>query len=496
MTKRRLRKLCLGGSLSLICMIVAGTSVGLAQFPEDALRLATPSVGVGARAFGMGDAYTGVANDFSAIYWNPAGLAQLEKGEFSFGMNFQGIKNTSTFYGTETPFSQSATTVNTAGFAIPVPTKRGSLVVAFGYNRSASFTNPLSFEGFNPTSSFIQTSAPDGALYPSDLSNAWAYQLYLANLDTVSGRYISPIKNRLTQSGTVSEGGGINDWSGALAFEAARNLFVGVTLTYHAGSYNYDRTYVEEDRNDIYQAFPFDFRKLTYNDYVNDNISAFGARFGVLYRGGDLLRVGMAVKVPSYYHVSETFGTRASSYFDNGDVYPVDKAYTEEYVNDYHVWTPWVFSGGVSFNFWWFVITGDIEFTDWTGMEFVDSPQEILDNNSLIRQEFKPTLDYRIGAEVDLFGSGLRVRAGLGMQNSPYKEDAAPIPGNFFTTDYNRRSASVGLGIPLGSTAMFDLGYRISWWKNYRENYAPDPSSRVDESLVDNQVLGTFSFRF
>lgn len=39
-------------------------------------------IGAGARANAMGDAYTSVADDASAIYWNPAGLAGLKKNEF------------------------------------------------------------------------------------------------------------------------------------------------------------------------------------------------------------------------------------------------------------------------------------------------------------------------------------------------------------------------------------------------------------------------------
>ncbi len=34
--------------------------------------------GVGARALGMGGAFTSVSNDTSAVYWNPAGLAQVQ----------------------------------------------------------------------------------------------------------------------------------------------------------------------------------------------------------------------------------------------------------------------------------------------------------------------------------------------------------------------------------------------------------------------------------
>lgn len=40
-------------------------------------------IGVGARAVGMGETFVAVANDPSAIYWNPAGLASLQRREIA-----------------------------------------------------------------------------------------------------------------------------------------------------------------------------------------------------------------------------------------------------------------------------------------------------------------------------------------------------------------------------------------------------------------------------
>ena len=51
-------------------------------------------IGVGARATAMGEAFTALANDGTSLYWNPAGLIQMEKRELSATYNlwFQQIR--------------------------------------------------------------------------------------------------------------------------------------------------------------------------------------------------------------------------------------------------------------------------------------------------------------------------------------------------------------------------------------------------------------------
>jgi hypothetical protein len=61
----------------LLC-VIAITGISEAQYLEDAQRLATPGLGPGARALGMGTAYGAVSSDFTALSYNPAGLAQAK----------------------------------------------------------------------------------------------------------------------------------------------------------------------------------------------------------------------------------------------------------------------------------------------------------------------------------------------------------------------------------------------------------------------------------
>jgi hypothetical protein len=44
-------------------------------------------IGVGARAAALGDAFIAIADDASALYWNPAGLIQFKNHEIIFAHN-------------------------------------------------------------------------------------------------------------------------------------------------------------------------------------------------------------------------------------------------------------------------------------------------------------------------------------------------------------------------------------------------------------------------
>ena len=71
--------------LTLICSLaLIQAIVPKFAFSEDGSHTAEfLSHGVGARALGMGGAFVSIADDATAAYWNPAGLAKVEKNAFS-----------------------------------------------------------------------------------------------------------------------------------------------------------------------------------------------------------------------------------------------------------------------------------------------------------------------------------------------------------------------------------------------------------------------------
>jgi long-subunit fatty acid transport protein len=74
------------GLLAIALMFAAAPAA--AQFSLGGQRAGTSSgtflkIGVGARAVGLGEAFVAVANDPSTIFWNPAGLASMQRRELA-----------------------------------------------------------------------------------------------------------------------------------------------------------------------------------------------------------------------------------------------------------------------------------------------------------------------------------------------------------------------------------------------------------------------------
>ncbi|OQY29500.1 MAG: hypothetical protein B6244_03745 [Candidatus Cloacimonetes bacterium 4572_55] len=63
--------------LILFILLLAMPSLGTAQNKVATTAAQFLKIGVGARAIGMGEAFTAVANDVSAIYYNPGGLSYV-----------------------------------------------------------------------------------------------------------------------------------------------------------------------------------------------------------------------------------------------------------------------------------------------------------------------------------------------------------------------------------------------------------------------------------
>jgi hypothetical protein len=78
-------------AITLILLILAApATTARAEVAFDYLHGSDLGIGIGARAISMSGAFTAVADDASAVYWNPAGLSQLTGNQVFLSADYPG----------------------------------------------------------------------------------------------------------------------------------------------------------------------------------------------------------------------------------------------------------------------------------------------------------------------------------------------------------------------------------------------------------------------
>ena len=175
-------------------------------------------IGVGPRAIGMGSAFAATADDISAMYWNPAGMAILNKNEVTFnhvdwiantGLDFAAASVKSEGIGTIGAFVTIMQTID--GMLVrttEVPEGTGELFdagsMAIGLTFARSLTDNFSI-GFNAKyireyiwhESAVGFALDAGVLYKIDVLNEFRLAGSISNFGTkmkMDGRDIQEIK--------------------------------------------------------------------------------------------------------------------------------------------------------------------------------------------------------------------------------------------------------------------------------------------------------------
>lgn len=491
--------------IAFLGLLLTGTVK--AQFLEDALRIARPTEAAGARSAAMGNAFIGVADDFSAIHWNPAGLGLIRESEFAIGLTNLSVDNDATYLGITTPYENSTTHLSSIGMVLPFPVQRGSFVLAAGYNRLANYAGALRTDGFNPYSS-IQRSLYDDT--DSDYDLAWNLGLEDTILFTyqdqgIPGWNAITINKNVYQVQDVLESGNLGQWSFGGSMEVARDMFVGVTLNVLSGTYRYDRTFLETDPGNLHSGTIVgygnrartDFQSLEINQLVNQDIGGWNAKFGFLYKVQDIARVGVTVQSPYSVTVTESYDVTGLARFGTG----LEEFGLPTSNSEYDISTGWVFGLGASVTPVSFVrISADVEFPDYSLIEFGDGSDASFNRlNKDLKRELRATTNYRIGAEVTVPGTSLQVRGGYSNAVSPYSEDAKASNA----TDFDTKTFAAGLGYTLPNNFQINATLQSSSFSAYRMNYpdpdtnnVPDSALRIDEATTRMSLIFSIAYRF
>ena len=468
-----------------------------AQTIGDALRVTESGLGIGARALGMGNAYNGISDDASAMYFNPAGLGLVKRLEVAGGLDYFNYGNNATLFNNKTNYSSSSTNFSQISFVFPFPTLQGSLVFGMSYNKNKDFTSALKFDGFNiGSNSMIQDL--EVAKTPTDdqsYKNSVPYNLFLSD----DNGNVSVINGKLNQSGTTLQEGGLDSWTFSGAMEVSKNLFVGGSININSGTFKSNREYYEDDTKGIYtnletapgNAFTKNFTTFYRNDILDWEISGWDLKLGTMYQLSKIARFGATIQFPKTFSIKETYTFDAHSEFGSSIVdLPSDlKDYYSDKV-EYDITTPFVLTGAASVNVKGLILSGEATLTDYSQTEF-SNPKGISTSyfasvNKSMKESLRAVAAVNVGVEYTIPQVGVRVRGGFMTQPSPYKGDPS---------DFDKKYLTGGIGFLADETFAIDVAYAHGWWKTYGDNYGTNVS-RVDQEIATDKMLVTFSYRF
>ena len=427
---RRLMRTTIALALIFTCFVL-GSRIGVAQVEEIAIG---NTFGLGARTMGMGGAFLAVADDFTTLYWNPAGLAQIRKFELfgSLSHSEHGI-DTKFARGRATEADRSKTRPNSIGLVYPLYATRGGFAFALGYNRPQNFDSETTIKGLDPSSNLV-----------------------------FSGFDVEE---------TTSNSGGIGIWSFGAGVFVSDNILLGGSIDFWQGSSLNELNSGAGDINKI----DANVEGFTYHDTVDRVYSGLGGRVGVLAFVGENVTLGGTVTLPVDLEISEVWELQEIVRFDNGQ----EVVEGDDGSILYDIERPFEFSGGVALKLLEkrLTLAGDIQFTDWTQTEYNPLPADDVQNN--FSRFYDSTIQIRAGVEYRIPVIETSVRVGYFLD---------PIPFQDRDIDNNRDFLTVGVGKIFDQIIKIDVAYMRGSWEQ--------SSNSLTESQTSNRVFVSTGYRY
>jgi len=451
------RKLMVCG---MLCGLFGGFSLATAQ--EEIFQRGV-ELGIGSRALGMGGAYIGVADDYSASFWNPAGLTQIRRLEGFGTLSYTQRKNDAALetLGLNTLDEVTTTNINSIGLAYPIPTYQGSMVFSLGYHRVKPFDSNLLFSWANTT--------PD---------------------DSVS------------QSWSELEKGSLNNWTFAGAVEVAPSLSLGAAFNVWTGDDDYLFSFEEKD--DLFDLYTVN--KFRIDNTVTSSFTGYNLKFGGMYRPISNFRLGFTIATPVSYTVKDKWRESERTTFDDRSVDEV----TDNGTIEYKIQSPFTFGAGASLNVANLLLAASVENTDWTQARYISDPPfegaTKIEANEELTRKYRNTTRYHLGAEFTFPLIDLQVRGGYFYDPTPLGPDyfansSNSIRGGQVPKNANREFFTAGVGVFLDKQVRLDVGVISGRWNDYKDPLTDfvndtDDDLPITEKITFNKLFAALAFRF
>jgi long-subunit fatty acid transport protein len=421
--------------------------------------------GVGVRAMGMGGAFTGVADDFTAIYWNPAGLAQIRDNQVYTAMQRGARTSDALFAGT----AASAELVNTRftglGIVLPYPVYRGSLVFAAGTTRIQDFDWNLRQQG------------PDAAA-------------------------------QLLSDFRFEHQGGISLSALAAAMDVSPTLSLGVTLGLTHGVDESTSEYTWMDTEDLFIEHRWLARESFRDEYSMRLHTVLGAmlrspRNAPRFRLGATMALGATREIRyTFRGLSDVYGYNTVQYDDGtvlqNVVIEADGSVTyttvEDYSDDYQLSLPLEFSLGGSYApVPGILLAASAHFAEWEQASYQGHDEHGLRGGQAFRTQYRNTMRYHLGAEWQVPVIALDLRAGYYTDPLPFVGPRDPdldvdASNPLIDIVQDRSFLTVGAGMLLDRALQIDLAWTHG---NFRQ-----VEGDLTEEHTVSRLVGSLGYRF
>lgn len=432
-----------------------------AQNEEDALKFSRILPFGSARVTAMGGAFGALGGDLTTLSMNPGGIGVFRKSEFSFTpmMDFahaktKGIDNEKNIFllsniGAVLSFTPNSNTIK-------------NFNVGFNYSTLNNF-NRNNFQGYydtdgNSSLALVWKEEAKGKS-PQELNNfttGLAYDAYLLYLtpEAIANKehnYETPIAatDKLQHYKYTRERGYQGEYALSLGANLDDKFYFGATLGIQSLHYRSYSDYTEEV---IGQGITNKLVKFTsFQDFTSSG-TGFNFKAGFIFRPIPAIRFGVAIHTPTYYNIDAYAQNKVLALFTEKPVEDAEETKDGIYGNfawteySYKLKTPWRIIAGTAIILGQrMILSADYEYVDYTAAKFSnnDASNEYFETNEAIKNIYKATHNFRIGAEYR-FNSIFCLRGGYALSASPYEKGE-------MNEDNDIQIYSGGLGINLGS---------------------------------------------
>jgi len=411
--------------LLLTLVLAAGLTTGLFA---NGLNLN----GFGARATAMGGAYVSLANDFTSVFWNPAGLAQLKQGTFGLTADLLMPSSTYTLGAFSMDTNKKYYPAGLLGYFQPIGDRIVVGVGAFTLSGlGASWNNP---DPGVEAATLAALGLPPAALVPGGTISSYKWESFIASIS------LAP----------------------SIAVQITDQIFFGATFNINYGFFKMDRW------AGVMLVNPPGFYFNPGQQTLDVKGWGFGATFGLLVKPADWISFGGTFRTQSKMKMSGSLD------MSNMAVLGMETSSGTKM----DVISPMWLAGGISVKpVPELTLSFDAHYTNWAKVDripltFDDPAWSTALAGEALRLDWCNKTQLRGGAEYS-FGN-FAIRGG-------YYYDPAPAPDetmNVLVPSYTFNSIAGGFGYKSGGLTL-DLGFEYLMGKDRTVAAAFDEDNKL-----------------